>query len=169
MRHIATIATTVLSVLTTPVAAADFFCPPAQVLPATLNLPETPTAAQLKPVQTYLANLKAIRTAHAATRSRMAKDQLTNCLMDHLATLPDNASLQAPATYADGATWFLLRDEVLASLAMANQRHLKFKPQMPYIRRWLAYIPSYEHAPRTKRPKHQYYTRTIRYNSMAAN
>lgn len=143
MQKAAALILSLFSVVTTPVAAADFFCPAPALVPATLNLPENASQQQLRLVQSFLTNLKAIRTARNNARRAPMKDQITNCLMDHLYALYQNDSLQQPVTRADGATWFLVRDEAIAALNESNQKHLQFKPQMQDIVLWLNHYPKY--------------------------
>lgn len=144
MRILTTALIMAISLLTTPALAESFFCPTPQILPATLSLGLTPENQQLKvrQVQNYLTNLKAINRAFLAAPRKPKRDQLTNCLMDHLATLPDNNSLQQPHTRADGATWFLIHAEVQNSLT-TQRAFLRNKPHLPYILRWLNTQPQF--------------------------
>lgn len=144
MRQLATTLLMAFSLLTTPALAESFFCPIPQVLPATLSLGLTPEnqQRQVKLVQNYLTNLKAINRAFVNAPRKPKRDQITNCLMDHLATLPDNNSLQRPQTRADGATWFLIHAEVENSL-FAQRAFLGTKPHLPYILRWMNMQPQF--------------------------
>ncbi len=142
MRKLASALIMAFSLLTTPALAAGFRCPAPQILPATLALGLTPTQQQLKPVQSYLTNLRAINAAFQTAARNPKRNEITNCLMDHLATLPNNASLLRPLSKADGATWFLLHAEVKNSLK-THARHLRHKPEMPAITNWLATQPQF--------------------------
>ena len=132
-----------LSFLTTPVLAANFFCPIIQILPPTFNLStRNPSQPQLNDIQAFLNNLRSITTAYRNGHTEGARNEIANCLMDHLVALHDNGTLEHPVTPADGATWFLLRAEAINSLNIAAPS-LRFKPELPFIANWLNTIPQY--------------------------
>lgn len=129
-----------LSFITTPTLAAGLVCPAPVILPQTLNAGAQ--GANLKPLEAYLANLRIINDAYIQAWSKAQRNEITNCLMDHLVTLADNHSLQQPQTRADGSTWFLLREEVIAAIE-THAATLNFKPQLPAIYSWLNTTPQY--------------------------
>lgn len=146
MRTTASLLIMAISLLTTSVAAADFFCPQPSPLPQTLNLAPAGQGAQshkLTQLQATLNNLMAIRQAYLAAPSNGARNTVANCLLDHLVTMADDKALLSPATRADGATWFLFVEETRAALNTLQPRHLRNKPEARYIQRWLNSTPAY--------------------------
>ncbi len=145
MRIAAALTVLFFSMLAMPAAAAVFVCPTPQALPQTLGLqPNTPQAAvQLGKVQAYLANLKAISTAYGNVRTKAQRGIVASCLVYHVATLYDTNALQSPHTRADGATWFMLRQEVNASLALINPVFLRHNAHVSLARQWLSATPAY--------------------------
>lgn len=140
-----TLAVLAFSLMALPAAAASFICPTPQLLPATLNLaPNAPASSRsVMQVQSYLSNLKYIRQGYTRFRKRNQQSIIAGCLVYHVATLTDTNALQAPKTRADGATWFMLRQEVAASLALVNPRFLRNNHYLPLAQYWLSLTPVY--------------------------
>ncbi|RYG60265.1 MAG: hypothetical protein EON60_07810 [Alphaproteobacteria bacterium] len=135
----------VFSLLASSAVAAVFVCPQPQALPATLNLqPHTPASGRaLGQVQSYLSNLKYIRAGYTRVRTKNQRAIVADCLFYHVATLEDTQALQSPRTRADGATWFMLRQEVNASIALINPRFMRTSFFTGLAFSWLARRPVY--------------------------
>lgn len=147
MKRVTAVIISTLSFLTTPTLAstahaANFFCPAVQPLPVTLGLHgHNPNQPQLRVLQSYLTNLRSITAAYQNARSNGGRNQITNCLMEHLAALADGDALLAPVTRADASTWELVRAEALNTLTITYP-NLRFKPELPFIQRWLTTLPA---------------------------
>ncbi|RYG59710.1 MAG: hypothetical protein EON60_09630 [Alphaproteobacteria bacterium] len=135
----------VFSLLALPAVAAVFVCPLPQALPATLNLqPNKPASNRsLGQVQSYLSNLKYIRAGYARVRTQNQRAIVADCLLYHVATLEDTQALQSPRTRADGATWFMLRQEINTSIALINPRLMRTSIYTGLAFNWLGRRPVY--------------------------
>lgn len=134
-----------LSLLATSALAANFHCPLPQYLPATLNLRPAPAPQpQLKDIQAYLTNIKTIAKVYKSSAPRtMRRKIVAHCLLIHAASLTETNALQSPITRADGATWFLIHEEVSSALALLQPRDLLHRPEVRYATYWLSQRPAY--------------------------
>jgi hypothetical protein len=130
----------ILCMVSASVYAERFLCPVPVRLPQTLHL-EGASKGNLTLVQAYLDNLKRITDVYKTKTREAQRNELTNCLMGHLITLPETAALQNPSNQQDAVTLSLLKTEVEASL-LITRRNLRFKPELPFVETWLAQIPT---------------------------
>ena len=145
MKIIVAHAISVLSMLSTPVAAANFYCPTPQSLPETLNLQPAPAPQpQLKLIQNYLNNLKAITHKYQTSNGFPKRRQvLADCLRLQVESLYITNALQRPVTRADGATWFLVHNEVVNAMNLINPRETRRRSPSVTINAWLNSRPRY--------------------------
>ncbi|PZP39131.1 MAG: hypothetical protein DI585_05015 [Pseudomonas fluorescens] len=119
-----------------PVVAADFWCPVVTNLPESLEMhSDADNRLKVAKIQRYLTNLSDIRNGYERARTRGQRNQIANCLMDHLVMLDDDRALLYPKTEADAATLELLREEVIGVIHVFG-RDLRHKPELQYILRW---------------------------------